>query len=45
MTSSVSVQDGLEDVGELLGVVDLLAVCPEDGGCPWTAEQGALVLL
>ena len=38
-------QDGLVDVGELMGGVDALASCPADGGCPWTAEQGALDVL
>mmetsp|Transcript_41869 Transcript_41869/g.99386 ORF Transcript_41869/g.99386 Transcript_41869/m.99386 type:complete len:279 (-) Transcript_41869:160-996(-) len=38
-------QEGLVDVGQLMDVVDSLASCPEDGGCPWTAEQGALDVL
>uniref|UniRef100_A0A7S0ER17 NTP pyrophosphohydrolase MazG-like domain-containing protein n=1 Tax=Hanusia phi TaxID=3032 RepID=A0A7S0ER17_9CRYP len=38
-------QQGLIQVKELIDVVEALTACPSIGGCPWTAEQGALDVL
>ncbi|EKX52158.1 hypothetical protein GUITHDRAFT_102059 [Guillardia theta CCMP2712] len=42
---AVMQQQGYVEVKELIDVVEALTACPSSGGCPWTAEQGALDVL